>query len=223
MRLALPALAVLTLALPAAAMAAPATPVVCSGQAQASRGEAVTVLVQVEPDGRRSSVQANWNPPQLGVTGKSLDQPDLTLSLSYDRASASGIGPMTGASALVFVMAPPRDRVPSAKLQARLAPLSGELRLDGGAPSRFSLKAPDAGLEELPGTAVRTADLSLPASLPAETELRLVDRSGKIAAQMRFATGASESRDALFAQAWREAEAATADLASCEAAATGQD
>lgn len=216
--------AALVCAAPALAEA-PTVQVVCVADAAGERGERVTVFIHVEPDRRRVASYASWFPPLLSESGAGgLGQPDISLLIGYDTVTQSGLGkPNEFAQILVQALSPLRERIPSAKLQARLAVLTGEARFDGGATVKFGLGLPGPAHSDLPGTAVRTAELALPSAFPNEVELQLLDKQHKPVNTIRYATGHSASRDALFTKAWTEADAKAADLSTCEPTGGGAD
>ncbi len=191
---------------------------VCVAAAEGPRGEAVTVFIHVEPNGQRLPAYGSWAPPLLSSSGVGgLDQPDTSLLIGYDAVTKAGLGPANAyAQVLVLSVSPPRQRIPAAKLQARLSRLSGEARFDSGAAVKFGLNQPGPTHQDLPGTAMRTAELTLPTTLPKEIELRLLDKKGEPVVAMRFATSVTTSRDTLFAKAWAEADARTANPADCD-------
>lgn len=196
---------------------------VCVAAAEGARGEVVTLFIHVQPDGQRLAAYASWAPPLLGSSGiGGLDQPDTSLLIGYHTVTKAGLGPPNpSAQVLVFSFSPPRQRIPSAKLQAKLTELSGEARFDGGATMKFGFNQPGPAHQDLPGIGMHSAELNLPATFPNVTELRLFDKRGKPVVAMGFATGSTTSRDALFARAWTEADANAADPASCEEAVAG--
>lgn len=210
-------------ALPAFAQT-PASQMVCVGQAEGPRSEAITVFIHVDPDGRRVASYASWLPPVLASSGSGgLDQPDTQLLIGYNEVGKANLGRRNeAAQVLVFAFSPPRSRIAGATLQKRLASLSGEARFDGGALVRFGFNQPGPAHQDLPGHAMRTAELALPAALPAELELRIAAKGGKPGVTVRYATGAITSRDALFAQAWSQADKAAATPASCEPTMSGE-
>lgn len=196
----------------------PTEQVACVAEAAGDRGERVTVFIHVESDGSRAASYASWSPPLLASSGVGgLDQPDTSLMIGYNAVTKAGLGqPNSAAHIMVLAFSPLRKQIPSAKLQARLAPLAGEARFDGGTPVKFGLNQPGPAHRDLPGTAMRTAQLPLPTAFPKEIELQLLDKQRKPVVTMRFATGGAKSRDALFATAWAEADSKTANPADCD-------
>jgi hypothetical protein len=196
----------------------PAMQMACVATAAGPHGEAVTVFIHVQPDGSRAASYASWAPPLLAATGSGgLDQPDTTLMIGYDAVSKDSLGqPNLSAQVMVMLFSPLRQRIPSAKLQAGLANLSGEARFDGNATLPFGFNQPGPAHRDLPGTAYRTAQLALPGSLPGEIELRLIEKRRKPVVTLRFATGGAASRDALFSKAWAEADAKAATPSKCD-------
>lgn len=203
-----------------AQQAAPQKPdrqVVCHGQASGAQGEEVSVSIYVEPDGTRVGSYAAWSPPQLDHKfARALDLPDLRFEIVYSEPTPGAIGAPQSALVFVSVFSPLRKPESPAKLNARLDRLSPSIRFDGGAAAPLALQPMGADMMDLPGSATRTASLTLPSPLPRETAIILADKKGKVMVSQRYATGSTASRDALYVQAWKQADAATANLMACD-------
>lgn len=198
-----------------------ASQVVCVGRADGPAGEAVTVFIHVEPDGTHLPAYTSWAPPVAKTSGQGglEGQPDLSLIVGYQDTVASNIGQLQSLSVGALAFSPLRSRITGAKLQARLDSLSAEAGLGSDAPVKLELRR-DPMIEDLPGTAFRSASLALPESLPDAITLRLHDRAQKPVATMEYRLNRLASRDQLFAAAWRQADRAAANPATCEATAT---
>jgi hypothetical protein len=177
----------------------------------------VTVFIHIDPGGQRAASYASWIPPVLARSGSGgLDQPDLALLLGYNQSSSAGIGERDLASVSASVFSPLRQRVSRTELQARLNRYSLQARFDGGAPVGLSFaKLMSPAPQDLPGTAIRYAELALPSPAPREVELSLLDPAHQTAVSIRYDVGTVITRDKLFAQAWQQAENMATNPASC--------
>ena len=68
----------------------------------------------------------------------------------------------------------------------------------------------------IPGTALRLVMVDFPSPLPGEATITLADRKGKPVLSQRYTIRDTASRDALYAQAWKQADAANVNLMSCD-------
>lgn len=188
----------------------------CSAEANGARGEAVAASIFLDPNGRPTGTStASWSPPQQSDPGRgNLDRPDIAFRIDYDRASAQSIGQPLYALVAVSVFAPPRQRVAPGKLSARLNGYAGAFRFGDAAfaPLKYLDIGPD---DSLPGTASRAAMLDLPQPMPGWLDIEVKDGKRRTAATARFMLDAPATRDALFAQAWAQALAASANFKTC--------
>jgi hypothetical protein len=188
----------------------------CGGEVRGDRGEAVSVQINLDPNGRPiGTATATWTPPQHSDPGRgNLDRPDIAFSIDYAGTAGRSIGEPLSATVTLSVFAPPRQRVAPGKLSARLNALSAAYRF--GEAAFAPLPFLDVGLDDsLPGTATRAALLDLPQPGPRWLDVQVLDAKRRTAASTRFVLDPTASRDALFAQAWSQAQTATANYKSC--------
>lgn len=188
----------------------------CGGEARGTRGEAVAAAIDVDASGRPTgAATATWTPPQQSDPGRgNLDRPDIAFSVQYANVTAQSIGQPLTATVTLSVFASPRQRVAPGKLSARLGAFNGAYRFGEAAfaPLEYRDLRPD---DSLPGTASRAAMLDLPQPMPRWLDVQVLDAKRRAAASTRFLLDATPTRDALFAQAWTQAQTATANFKSC--------
>ncbi len=203
-------------ALASPALAQPAPPLqqfYCSSEAHGSGGEGVAVRLTVGADGKTAAAEAVWSPPQAMTQARAaLDQPDLSFAITYKQPGAAGLGATAESIATVQVFSPIREQVSPAKLHARLNGLTLEASMASGPAIALPLLGDNF---PLPGTAQQSAVLDLPQPLPAVVELRLLNKQHKSVTTTRFALSGAATRDALFQQAWQQAQTAAQHPASC--------
>ncbi|MFM5924746.1 MAG: hypothetical protein ACKOPG_11245 [Novosphingobium sp.] len=198
------------------AAAQPSPQFVCSGRAEGGRGEAVGVLIHIEPDGSRVASYATWDPPLASTTLKGgFEQPELSLYVPYDAAAKGSLGAPGAIVVSLSVFSDFRKPSPASRLQARLDQLTATASLDAG-PARPVTLAALPLVPDMPGTAARTGTIAAADRLPGRIDLALRDRKGRSAGTMQYDLSGTASRDALFARAWIQAETASADFGKCE-------
>ncbi|MFM5954824.1 MAG: hypothetical protein ACKOPE_11070 [Novosphingobium sp.] len=220
MRRGLALVAVLLGALPASAQSSPQF--VCSARAEGTRGEGVSVLIHIEPDGSRAASYATWDPPVASTALKGgFEQPELSLYVPYDAAAKGSLGAPGAIAVNLLVLSDFRKPAGAAKLKARLDQLTVAASLDGAAAQGVAL-APPPLIPDMPGTAARTGTIRVADRIPARIDLALRDRKGRSAGTVQYDLSGTASRDALFARAWSQAEAAGADFTKCEQTAAAE-
>ena len=189
---------------------------VCTGEARGDRGEAVAVLHYAFQAKHRTEQYAVWEPPQTFSEGKGgFDQPDLLLTVRFNAPTGGSIGPVLLGTLTVSLVSPPRQRAAPGKLAARLGAYTVQYRLGEGPFTPLKLIG-DQPFELLPGRAEINGEIALSSPLPNEIEFQVLDTKRKPVATMRYQLSPSQSRDALFAQAWSEALKASANPKACE-------
>lgn len=201
--------------LPAAAQAVPVQ-YHCTGAAQGEAGEQVTVTRYYDAGGRSEGQSAAWDPPARIEPSGSANSADLDFTLIYVRPDADGPGSSSGATVIATAFAPPGTRG-AAKVLAAIDGSRAEISANGASPALVPLER-DARIAELPMTAMRFAALDPLPEATRELAVRLLDRRGKALAAVRFDLSGTTRRDALYREAWANAEKAGADPASCPAA-----
>lgn len=195
---------------------------VCSGRAEGALEEAVEVMVFVNRDGTWDGTPfGNWNPPLLDETQTaSFDESnsDVSLTVGFDDASPGGIGRLEDGFIMLMAFPPPRKRVSTRNLQARLDGYLVEVRYDGGDIQKIAMAYdPEVPDEDGPdASATQFGDLRLSAPLPETIEIAVKSKQHKSLAKVRYRLNALGSREALLAEAWSKAQAAIADPTSCK-------
>ena len=193
---------------------------VCHGQATGARGERVDASIHFTPKGERVASYASWDPPRTeGPVTTTTSAPDLSYTIMYHDAGASGIGPAGDGLITVMAFAPPGNRNP-ANPEHLLAGLAVEVTVDAAAPKTLPLVA-NSMIDDLPMTAFREAVLPVLAGGSRLVTLRLTDRKLRQVALIRYDLSDTAGRDRLFATAWQAAATAAQHPDRCEMTAEG--
>lgn len=203
----------------AALLAAPAQAsepqLVCLGHAAGAGSEVVRVWIHLTPKGERVASYASWEPPRTTpLPPGNTAVPDLSFTVMYDQAGASGLGPMGASQIWARAFAPP-DKRGRSDPERQFTGLSLDLTVDDTPPQVLPLTS-NPLLTDLPMLASREAT---PPQLPANTRtvsIRLLRNGKQPVATARFDVSNPASRDRLFATAWQAAETATLTPDSCE-------
>lgn len=187
----------------------------CAATVRGLRGEAVSFSLLFDSKGNPAGSSASWRPPQEGDPGRGdLTRPDVTLWITFDTVTARSIGRPVDAQVSVSVFSPLRARQAPGKLAARLAGFSGNYRFGEAAFAPMTSFASDADTS-LPGSAQVSQSIPMPQPLPQWLDVQILSKKGRLALSTRFALNGPASRDALFTQAWANAQSAAADPRSC--------